>query len=476
MENIVFNKTKIVATVGPASNSKEMLRRLIQDGVDVFRLNFSHGTHEQHAEVFQFIQELNEELGTNICVLQDLQGPKIRIGDLDGGEVFLEKGAQLIITTDEVLGNVNMVSTTYQGIINDVKIDDAILIDDGKIELRVDKVEGTKIYTTIKYGGSLKPRKGINLPYTKVSAHCLTEKDLIDLEFALKYEVEWLALSFVRRPSDIYELKELIAKAGKNIKVIAKIEKPEALENIDEIIDAADGLMVARGDLGVEIMMEEVPMTQKMIVKKCNKKSKPVIIATQIMESMITNPRPTRAETNDIANAILDGADALMLSAETAAGKYPLEVIKSMSRTITSVESQADIYDKFDKVDPKSPTFFNDNIVLTACKLSMDTKAKALIGMTKSGYTAYKLSGCRPKANIFIFTANRPMLKTMNLIWGVRGFYYDSTVSTDQTFADIEKILVDNGHLKSGDVFINTASMPIREFGRTNMLKLNIVE
>jgi pyruvate kinase len=476
MENAVFNKTKIVATVGPASNSKEMLRRLIHDGVDVFRLNFSHGTHEQHAEVFQFIQELNEELGTNICVLQDLQGPKIRIGDLNGGEVFLEKGAQLIITTDEILGDVNMVSTTYQGIINDVKIDDAILIDDGKIELRVDKVDGTKIYTTIKYGGTLKPRKGINLPFTKVSAPCLTEKDLHDLEFAFKHDVQWIALSFVRRPSDIYELKELIAKAGKNIKVIAKIEKPEALENIDEIIDAADGLMVARGDLGVEIMMEEVPMAQKMIVKKCNKKSKPVIIATQIMESMISNPRPTRAETNDIANAILDGADALMLSAETAAGKYPLEVIKSMSRTITSVESQGDIYDKFDKVDPKSPTFFNDNIVLTACKLSMDTKAKAIIGMTKSGYTAYKLSGCRPKANIFIFTANRPILKTMNLIWGVRGYYYDSMVSTDQTFADIEKVLVDNGHLKSGDVFINTASMPIREFGRTNMLKLNIVE
>jgi len=476
MQNVVFNKTKIVATIGPASNSKEMLQRLIEDGVDVFRLNFSHGTHEQHAEVFQYIQELNEELGTNICVLQDLQGPKIRIGDLDGGEVFLEKGAEIIITTEEMLGDVNMVSTTYQGITDDVVTGDAILIDDGKIELRVDRVEGTKIYTKVIYGGSLKPRKGINLPHTKVSAPCLTEKDLYDLEFGLKHEVEWIALSFVRKASDILELKELIEKAGKNCKVIAKIEKPEALANIDAIIDAADGLMVARGDLGVEIYMEEVPMAQKMIVKKCNQKSKPVIIATQIMESMITNPRPTRAETNDIANAILDGADALMLSAETAAGKYPLEVIKSMSRTITSVESQADIYDKFIAVDPKSPTFFNDNIVLTSCKLSMDTRAKAIIGMTKSGYTAYKLSGYRPKANIFIFTANRPLLKTMNLIWGVRGYYYDSTVSTDQTFKDIEKILVDAGHLYRGDVFINTASMPIREFGRTNMLKLNIVE
>jgi pyruvate kinase len=475
MTKLPVKKTKIVATVGPASNTKDMLRQLIMEGVDVFRLNFSHGTHEQHAKVYQTIQELNEELNTHICVLLDLQGPKIRIGEIEGGGMEIKSGDFLEITTEEMIGKDGMVSTTYQGLALDVSLDDMILIDDGKIELRVTEIGSNKVKGLVVHGGLLKPRKGINLPESNVSAPSLTEKDIEDLEFAIKYGVEWVALSFVRSAHDIIDLKRRIKHFGKDIKVIAKIEKPEALKNIDEIIEHSDGLMVARGDLGVEILMEEVPMAQKMIVKKCRENAKPVIIATQIMESMITNPRPTRAETNDIANAIFDGADALMLSAETASGQFPIEVIRSMTRTIQTVEKHGDIYDRFNTIEPTKDTFLNDNLVLTACKLGKEVNAKALIGMTKSGYTAYKLSANRPCANIFIFTANRPLLKTMNLIWGVKGYYYDGTVSTDQTFADIERILVENGHLDKGDVFINTASMPLRAFGRTNMLKLNVV-
>lgn len=475
MHSAPNKRTKIVATVGPASNNKATLRQLILEGVNVFRLNFSHGTHAQHHEVYTMIQELNEELGANICVLQDLQGPKIRVGEIENGGMEIKPGEYLTIQTTEILGKDHVVSTTYEGLADDVDIDDMILIDDGKIELKVAEVSPGKVKGLVIHGGLLKPRKGINLPDSNVSAPSLTEKDLEDLEFAFSHNIEWVALSFVRKAEDIVDLKRRIEKAGKEIKVIAKIEKPEAVRNLDEIIEVADGLMVARGDLGVEIQMEEVPVVQKMIVKKCIQQSKPVIIATQIMESMIQNPRPTRAETNDIANAIFDGADALMLSAETASGAFPVEVIKSMTRTIQNVEKQEEIYDRFNPVDPDIETFYNDNIVLTACKLSKEVKAKALIGMTKSGYTAYKLSSNRPKADIFIFTSNKPLLKTMNLIWGVKGYYYDGTVSTDQTFADIEEILVSNGHLKAGDVFINTASMPLREFGRTNMLKLNIV-
>ncbi|MEL7006396.1 MAG: pyruvate kinase, partial [Bacteroidota bacterium] len=353
---------------------------------------------------------------------------------------------------------------------------DMILIDDGKIELKVLETNGTKVKTEVVYGGKLKSRKGINLPFTKVSAPCLTEKDLKDLTFGLEQEVEWIALSFVRNAADIRELRDLIEKAGKSCKIVAKIEKPEAIDDIDAIIQETDAIMVARGDLGVEIYMEEVPMAQKRIVDKCNTAAKPVIIATQMMESMIENPRPTRAETNDVANAVMDGADALMLSAETAAGLYPVEVINSMVKTITSVEKQANVYFKHNLPLEGDPLFYNNTLVLASCRLAKASKAKAIIGMTQSGYTAFKLASHRPKSNIFIFTSNRPLLKTINLIWGVRGFYYDKEVSTDDTFADIEEILKEKEFISKGDVFITTASMPIHARGRTNTVKLNIVE
>lgn len=472
---IVFNKTKIIATVGPASNSKPTLRKLVEAGVDVFRLNFSHGTHEDHLKVMKNIKEINEEMETNICILQDLQGPKIRLGEMED-KVKIKKGHEFIITTKEMIGNQHMASTSYQLLTKDVSVGDLVLIDDGKIELKIEKVEKDRVVTKVRYGGKVKSRKGINLPHSKVSADSLTEKDLADLMFGLENGVQWVALSFVRTAEDIHYLKKLIADKNGEAKIVAKIEKPEALKDIDNIIEAADAVMVARGDLGVEIFMEEVPMAQKQIVKKCNIAAKPVIIATQMMESMIENPRPTRAETNDVANAVMDGADALMLSAETAAGMYPVEVVNSMVRTIMSIEKEESIYFKHRKPDSESPVFYNDSLVQTACRLSKETGARAIIGMTQSGYTAFKLSSNRPKANIFIFTSNRPLLKTINLIWGVRGYYYNKEVSTDQTIADIEKILVENEHIKKGDVYINTASMPIMARARTNMIKMSVVE
>lgn len=475
-QSIQFNKSKIVATVGPASNTKEMLKKLVLAGADVFRLNFSHGDHKMHQQTFDYIKEINAEWGTNVSVLQDLQGPKIRLGEIKGGEVEIKAGDEYIITTKEMVGDNKKGSTTYQGLPNDVKVNDKILIDDGKIELIVKGVEGNEVITMVVYGGPLKSKKGINLPSTKVSAPSLTDKDLEDLKFGLKNEVEWIALSFVRTAADVLDLKNRIRYAGKGCKVVAKIEKPEALVEIDQIIEATDALMVARGDLGVEIPMEDVPLAQKMMVQKCNKACKPVIIATQMMESMIENPRPTRAETNDVANAILDGADAVMLSAESAAGKYPVESVQSMSQTIASIEKHHSIYFKYGHVSTKSDTFMSDNLVQTACKLAEETNAKAIIGMTKSGYTAYRLASHRPKAGIFIFTGNNKLLETLNLVWGVRGFAYDKYESTDKTFADIEDTLKKHNHVQKGDTIILTASMPIKEKHRTNMLKVKVVD
>ncbi|HEY0743775.1 MAG TPA: pyruvate kinase [Chryseosolibacter sp.] len=474
-EKISYNKTKIVATVGPASNSKDMLRALIKEGVDVFRLNFSHGSHEDHLKVITAVRELNQELGTTVSLLQDLQGPKIRVQEMQP-DTTIVRGQELIITTRQLLGNNEICSTSYQNLPKDVKFGDMILVDDGKIELKVKEVRDTDVVTEVVYGGPLKSRKGINLPFTKVSAPSLTEKDLHDLDFGIKNNVDWIALSFVRKASDIYALREIIDRNKSTSRIVAKIEKPEALSNIDEIIAATDACMVARGDLGVEIWLEEVPMVQKMLVEKCNKAGKPVIVATQMMESMIENPRPTRAETNDVANSVMDGADAVMLSAETAAGKYPIEVIRSMVRTIASVEKNPNIYFRFREVDPASPIYINDSLVLAACKLAKDVGAKAIVGMTASGYTAFKSSSHRPNANIFVFTGNRSLINKINLVWGSRAYVYDKNESTDETISDVEAILKKEGHVKTGDIFIFLASMPISERARTNTLKINIVK
>ena len=475
IEKVSYNKTKIVATVGPASSSKEMLRALVKEGVDVFRLNFSHGSHSDHQKVVENVREINNEMNSTVALLLDLQGPKIRVQEMKP-DVVLERGQTFIITTRELVGNNEMASTSYKNLPQDVKSGSVILIDDGKIELKVIEVRDIDVVTEVIYGGSLKSRKGINLPNSKVTAPSLTEKDLVDLEFGLKNKIDWIALSFVRKASDIQSLRKIIDDYKSTSRIVAKIEKPEALDNIDDIIAATDAVMVARGDLGVEIWLEEVPMVQKMLVEKCNKAAKPVIVATQMMESMIENPRPTRAETNDVANAVMDGADAVMLSAETAAGKYPIEVIRSMVRTISSVEKNQKMYYHFRDVDPSSPIYINDSLVLSACKLAKDVGAKAIVGMTSSGYTAFKSSSHRPNTNIFVFTSNKALLTTINLVWGARAYHYDKINSTDETIADVESVLKTEGHLKTGDIFITLASMPIQERQRTNALKINVVK
>ncbi|WP_456459048.1 pyruvate kinase [Reichenbachiella sp.] len=469
-------RAKIIATLGPASEKREVIIQLIEAGADVFRLNFSHGTHDDHLQRINMINEINEELGTNICTLQDLQGPKIRIGQMENGEAEIVPGQQLIISTEDVMGTSDKVSTTYKPLATDVVPGDLILVDDGKLQLKVTSSDGKDVTTEVVHGGMLKSRKGINLPNTAISAPSLTEKDREDLEFGLEHDVQWVALSFVRNAKDIHELREIIDSKGKQTKIVAKIEKPEAVADIDEIIDATDAIMVARGDLGVEVLMEDVPMIQKRIVAKCNKLGKPVIIATQMLESMIDNPRPTRAEANDVANSILDGADTVMLSAESASGSFPVESVEAMSRCILSIEDRASVvFNKFWE-DNQSETAKNDMLVKSACQLSKSVGAKAIIGMTKSGYTAFSLAKNRPEADIYIFTSDKHLLKTVNLIWGVKGFFYDKQKPIDETFDEVLEILKGKGLVESGDVYINTASMPLHWQERTNMMKLDVVK
>jgi pyruvate kinase len=471
-----FNKTKILATIGPASNSYETIKSLAEAGANVFRLNFSHGSHEVHKEVIQIIRKVNEELGTHLGILQDLQGPKIRVGEVENDGVEIKPGSPITITNDPVIGTSELVSTAYQNLPNDVLMGDRILIDDGNLELLVNSTDGKNVNCTVIHGGILKSRKGINLPNTKVSAPSLTEKDIDDLEFGLSQDVDWIALSFVRSSEDIIDLRARIEKAGKVCKIVAKIEKPEALENIDAIIEVTDAIMVARGDLGVEVPMEIVPLWQKKMVEKCKIACKPVIIATQMMESMIVNPRPTRAETNDVANAVLDGVDAVMLSAETASGKYPVNSVKAMSSIISYLEENANIYHNLYKIQEGDETFLSKNLILMAARLSRNVKAKAIVGITSSGFTGFRLASHRPSANIFVFTRNIELLTQMSLVWGVRAYLYTNQISTDATFKDIENRLKADNHVNAGDIIINTASMPLKAKGKTNMLKIHLVE
>jgi pyruvate kinase len=474
---VSFNKTKIVATVGPASNTYERLGMLIREGVDVFRLNFSHGSYEDHLSVINTVRRLNKDMRTNVGLLQDLQGPKIRLGEVEGGGVEIKRGDKIkLVCGEKEISTATRLSTIYLGLARDVKPGDQILIDDGKIELKVLATDRDKeVDVEVVYGGLVKPRKGINLPDSEVSAPSMTEKDIEDLKFGMEHNVDWIALSFARKADDIRFIKNLIAEAGKTTRVVAKIETPDGLRNIDEIIALTDAVMVARGDLGVEVKMEEVPMAQKMIIEKCNKAGKPVIVATQMMESMITAPRPTRAETSDVANAVIDGADAVMLSAETAVGQYPAEVIRSMVATILSVESRSPkLFYKWWPVDSSAPTFVEDSILSASCHLAKNTSARVLTGLTGKGYTAFQLAKYRPKADIFIFTDNRPLLTVLSLVWGVRGFYYDRFNSTDSTIADIKNILMTTGNLNAGNVFITTGTMPISERGRANMVKVSV--
>jgi pyruvate kinase len=474
-----FTRTKIVATIGPASANKEVLKEMIKEGVNVCRMNFSHGSYDDHAQVIKNLKEINKDLWVHTAILCDLQGPKLRIGEMENNGVELPAGTELYFTTEKCIGNKERVYITYPQFPQDVRPGEIILLDDGKLMMRVISSNGNnEVKAHVVQGGILSSKKGVNLPNTKISLPCLTDKDKQDLEFALENNVEWIGLSFVRSASDIIELKHIIASKGKKAKVIAKIEKPEALDDIDNIIKEADGLMVARGDLGVEIPMQEVPLIQKMLIKKCLAASKPIIVATQMMESMITNITPTRAEVNDVANSIMDGADAVMLSGETSVGKHPVKVIETVKKIIQNVESYEGIYnhDQMPENDIRSERFITDSICYNACRLSQRVNAQAIVTMTHSGYTAFKVSSFRPKANIFVFTANHSILNMLSLLWGVRGFYYDKKVSTDHTIADIKYILRKEGMVADGDLMINIASMPIDENGKSNMLKLSFVD
>ena len=476
--HIMKRRTKVVATIGPASSDKEVLKTLIKEGVDVCRLNFSHGTHEDHIKVIKTVREIISEINYPVAILGDLQGPKIRIGNIKDNKIILRSGEQLIMTTKDILGTAEKVTITYDTFPQDVEIGERVLVDDGKIMLEV-VATNRKDEVTLKvlHGGVLSSKKGVNLPHTNISQPSLTEKDKIDLELAIKYDIDWIALSFVRSARDIIELKHIIKKSGKNIRVIAKIEKPEAVADLDDIIKESDAIMVARGDLGVEIPMENVPLIQKEIIKKSMIHAKPVIVATQMLESMIENISPTRAEVNDVANAVMDGADAVMLSGETSVGKHPRAVIDVMNRVIMRIEEEYDeLYAK--EIEPvKNQTrFITDSICFDACRLSERVRAKAVVTMTNSGYTAFKISSQRPRARIFVYSGNQKLRTMLCLVWGVKTFYYDKMVSTDHTIEDIKYLLKKDGYLEQGDLIVNTASMPIEERGGTNMLKLSAIE
>lgn len=472
---MINKRTKIVATMGPASDSQETIMEMIKQGLDVCRINFSHGSHEDHAKTIENIRKADEKLGTNTAILADLQGPKLRVGEFEGDGLMLEDGKEITFTTIE--GDSEKIYITYPQFAKDVKVGEKILLDDGKLQLEALSTNGTdEVVARINHGGLLKNKKGVNLPNTRISLPCLTEKDLADLDFVLNMDIDWVGLSFVRSARDIIELKHIIRSREKHARVIAKIEKPEAINDIDDIIRETDALMVARGDLGVEIPLQNVPLVQKMLITKALKNSKPVIVATQMMESMINDITPTRAEVNDVANAVLDGADAVMLSAETSVGKHPVRVIEVMSSIVKEVEASDTIYHHEEPpVESREDRYVTDSICFNATRLSNRVKASAIVTMTFSGYTGFKISSQRPKADIFLFTGNKNILTQMSLVWGVKSFFYDKMVSTDHTIADIKYILKKKKLVNNGDMIIHLASMPMNEQGMTNMLKLGKV-
>lgn len=473
----IATKTKIIATVGPACQSPKVLTDLIKEGVDVFRLNFSHGSHEDHEKTIKSIHAINKKLGTNVAILADLQGPKIRVGKIDteNGKLPLKKDSTLTFSTNE--NDNKSIYISYQEFPKDVNVGDKVLIDDGKIELEVIETNAKdKVKLKVCNDGVLSSNKGVNLPDTIVSLPSLTDKDSKDLDFMLTQEVNWIALSFVRSANDVIKLKGLLEVKKHPAKIIAKIEKPQAVADIVDIVTESDAIMIARGDLGVEVPVEQMPVIQKQITRLCIENSKPVIIATQMMDSMIENPMPTRAEVSDVANAIFDGADAVMLSGETAVGKHPVRVVRKMHDILQRVEQEESIYNKEWSLNPESPKFFSDAICRTVCKIADEINANAIIGMTKSGYTAFTLSSHRPKANVYVFSENRDLLNQASLIWGVRAFYYDKFVSTDATIADVQRILKEKGYIQKGDVVMNTGSMPIHERGPTNTIKVSVID
>ena len=472
-------RTKIVATVGPACDTYEKLLELVRAGVNVFRLNFSHGDYEAKLKIIEYLREMNKKEPYNIAILGDLQGPKLRVGELENGKIELKEGQEIIFSTQKMVGTSEKIYVSYPNLAKDVKPGERIFLDDGKMEVKVEEiVSDTEVKITVTLGGTLLPKKGVNLPDSALTMPSLTEKDLADLNFIIANNLDWVALSFVRKAKDIIELKKIIKDQNSKIKVIAKIEMPEALKNIRDIIVESDGVMVARGDLGVEVPVEQVPILQKDIIRKCMHRAKPVIVATQMMESMMDRTKPNRSEVTDVANAVLEGADAVMLSGETAMGNYPTLVVEMMSKIISQVEHSVYDYNRDDILTPQphSPSFISDAVCYSACKLAQDSQADALVGMTQSGYTGFILSSFRPKSLLYIFTKERTLVNQLSLSWGVRAFYYDEEESLDDIIFDQIEILKQRGYLKKGDTVVNTGSTPVHLHLPTNMVKITVVD
>ena len=472
-------KTKIVATVGPACDTYEKLLSLVKAGVNVFRLNFSHGAYEDKLAVINHVRRIIKEEPYNIAILGDLQGPKLRVGDLENGKLILKEGDEFIFTIEKMVGTNEKIYVSYPNLATDVKVGERIFLDDGKMELSVVKVLNDKeVLMRVTLGGVLTPKKGVNLPDSVLTMPSMTEKDFADLEFIIAQKLDWVALSFVRKAEDIINLKKILKANDSKIKVIAKIEMPEALKNLRDIIVESDGVMVARGDLGVEVPIEQVPVIQKDIIRKCMHRAKPVIVATQMMESMLDRTKPNRSEVSDVANAVLEGADAVMLSGETATGLYPTLVVETMSKIIMEVEKTVYDYDRDDILTPQphSPSFVSDAICYSACKLAKDGQATALIGMTQSGYTAFMLSSYRPKSPLYIFSKERTLISQLSLSWGVRAFYYGEEESLDDIIFDQIEVLKQRGFVKTNDIVVNTGSTPVAMHLPTNIIKITKVE
>jgi pyruvate kinase len=471
------SKTKIIATLGPASSDKDTLRKMFLAGLDVCRINFSHSKYEESTDIIRIIRELNEELDLNVAILADLQGPKLRVGEMQDGKVALETGSIVEFVTNECIGTSEKLFISYHEFASDVKKGDFILIDDGKLKLEVLETNSRdSVKAKVIHGGVLSSRKGVNLPNTTISLPSMTEKDIADAEFALEQNVDWIALSFIRVVSDIIELKQLIKRKKKNALVVSKIEKPQAIINLDAIIAETDAVMVARGDLGVEMPFDTVPLLQKEIVEKCINASVPVIIATQMMESMITNFRPTRAEANDVANAVIDGVDTVMLSGETSVGKYPVETIESMHQIIQYTEKNRYRYNRGMPPKPDSPRFLRDNVCFSASIMAERLGAKAIITFTEKGSTAKTISGYRPKADIYAFTRKKELISSLSMLWGVRPIYFNETNQVDEAINRSIEILKQKGLINPGDYVIHVASTPMNISHKTNMLKVTQVE
>ncbi len=472
----MHRRTKIVSTLGPASTDIKVIEVLIEAGVNVFRMNFSHGTHEEHRQRIIYAREAARKLGKDVAILQDLQGPKIRVGEIENGAMLLQRGNQLILTTEEGAdGDADRVFVSYPTLPEDVELGGRILLDDGLLELKVLDTTEKDVITEVVVGGPLRSRKGVNLPHLRASVPALTEKDSADLEFGISMEVDVIALSFVRDESDVTDLVQRIRNSGKQISVIAKIEKPEAVRKIDQILEQADGIMVARGDLGIEMPMEQVPGTQKQIILKCRQAAKPVITATQMLESMIENPRPTRAEASDVANAVLDGSDALMLSGETAVGKHPIRVVEAMDSIIREAERYA-LPPSLGAEEEWLSDTLTESISNNAYELAEQVDAKAIACLTSSGKTARSISRHRPNIPVYAFTNHEKVVQQLALTWGTKAFAIPFQRDTDGGVKLVLQILKSRGLVERGDRVVITAGMPLPARGRTNMIQVSQID